>query len=808
MTQLLDEVGVQPALAVPVGALAVLALVSVAAERLEIHLETRSDSLTLSFSEVAFVLALFTLPPALAVTARVVGGLAAIVLRRGPRSWSKTAFNAALFSAETALGTLLVSVLAEGHGVTDVRAWVAVLAATTVMITLDAVALSIVIALHTGGAERPPLMRTLPVGIAASLGVTCLGLAMALFLAVEPIALALLVPPVVLLFLSSRSYLRLAERHEVLERLHDYSSQVAASTSLDDSVAAALRDAAAITRAEDSEVLLLDADGRPEQWLRVVGADGTVRPAGRPVDGAADPIVARILAGDSDGVSDEDAVAVPLDVGDRRIGVITVRNRQGDVTGFEPTDATVLGAIANHAAVAIENARLIDRLRAEADERERLARQDALTGLANRRGFHADLTVALDRLTRTHRPFALVMVDLARFKDVNDTFGHGAGDRVIHTIADRLQGILRPLDACARLGGDEFAALVDGAGPDEALEFARRLLHQIERPVLHDGVPVVVSATIGIACAPLHGEDQRTLLHHADVALYSAKESGRAVVVFDDDEERATTRRHRLALELRRALEREDQLRLVYQPKAKLADGRVSSVEALLRWNHPELGAVPPDEFVRIAEQMGMIHQLTGSVLEMGIAQAGLWQRQGVELGMSLNVSVANLADETLPGRIGSLLRRHDVDPGRITVEVTETAIMRDANRTTEVLADLDRRGLRLSIDDFGTGYSSLAYLKRIPVRELKIDKCFVTDLEHSPSDLVIARSVIGLATNLGLSCVAEGVETVGTWDILAELGCTEAQGYYLARPMAAADLEAFVRSRRADRPEPGGSAQ
>jgi EAL domain-containing protein (putative c-di-GMP-specific phosphodiesterase class I) len=221
-------------------------------------------------------------------------------------------------------------------------------------------------------------------------------------------------------------------------------------------------------------------------------------------------------------------------------------------------------------------------------------------------------------------------------------------------------------------------------------------------------------------------------------------------------------------------------------------------VEALLRWRHPELGFVPPDEFVRIAETTGLINRLTASVLEMGIAQAGQWQHDGIELGMSLNVSVANLLDEHLPDRVNSLLHRHVVDPASITLEVTETELMRDPSRTAEVLNRLDSLGVRLSIDDFGTGYSSLAYLKRIPVRELKIDKVFVTDLVNSRNDLVIARSVIGLADNLDIACVAEGVEDEATWDLLRSLGCNEAQGYFLARPMPADDLAAFLSTHHA----------
>jgi diguanylate cyclase (GGDEF)-like protein len=767
-------------------------------ERFELHVETRKDAFTLSFSELAFVLAVFLVNPIVLIAASTLGRLTATLWDHVRRSPVKLAFNTVLFGSTTALGLVVFALVGGGGSVGHPRTWLAVVVTTATMMVIDATAVWSAVAVTTG--THLPLWSTLPIMVIGGLAIPCLGLAMVLLLDSTPLALVLLVPPVGLLFWMSKSYLRLAERHEVLERLQRIGSQVTAADTVEASIATALRDAAEITRAEDTEIVLLGSDDRPAQRVRLNGTDGALESTGTGERTDLDPAVSAILSGTTDRVATDETVAVPIEIGGRRLGVIVARHRQGDVAGFEGTDATVLGTIATHAASAIENARLIDRLRIESAQRQELAHRDPLTGIPNRRGFTHDLQAFFERLRRTQRPFAFVMIDLARFKDVNDTFGHVAGDLVVRTIAERLDAMLRPTDRCARLGGDEFAVLLDGASATDAHEFARRALHQIERPILYDGVPVVVSAALGIATAPQHGTDERTLTHHADVALYSAKESRDAVpvVVFDDDKERATTRRHRLALDLRHALERPGELELFYQPKAKLSQGNVSSVEALLRWRHPELGFVPPDEFVRIAETTGLINRLTASVLEMGIAQAGQWQHDGIELGMSLNVSVANLLDEHLPDRVNSLLHRHVVDPASITLEVTETELMRDPSRTAEVLNRLDSLGVRLSIDDFGTGYSSLAYLKRIPVRELKIDKVFVTDLVNSRNDLVIARSVIGLADNLDIACVAEGVEDEATWDLLRSLGCNEAQGYFLARPMPADDLAAFLSTHHA----------
>ncbi|MFM7534537.1 MAG: putative bifunctional diguanylate cyclase/phosphodiesterase [Acidimicrobiales bacterium] len=768
-------------------ALVVLTVAYATAGRLEIDLETDRHSISISMSELVLAVGLVMAGPAVVVSSRVLGGTVNEVMRRqhDPR---KVTFNFLLFAAEASIGTALATVIAGGYPVTSYRGWVGVLVTVAVMGALSYLAVATAIRIHGGTGTFSGAARVIPIEIGGSLGLVCLGLAIASMLVSDPAAALLLVPPVALLLYSSRSYLHLAQRQQVLGRLHTYSSRVAASTSVEASVEAALRDAADITRAATAELVLLDAAGSAH-LLRYDSETGTIvevdDPAA-PADGTAGTGAATLMT--------PDHVTVPLVLGERQLGVLRVRQRLGADGAFDDADATVLGAIANHAAVAIENARLIDRLRDESHERERLAHQDALTGLANRRGFTAALRAATERHTATGRRFALVMIDLSRFKDVNDTFGHAAGDRVIGAVADRLRSLTRATDLAARLGGDEYAILLDGAGGTDAFDFSRRAREAIERPVQHDGVSVLVSASIGIACAPDHGGDERALLHHADVALYAAKEDpSRPIQVFDAAKERATNRRHRLAIDLRHALEADEDLDLFYQPKANLETGRLTGAEALLRWKHPELGYVPPDEFVTLAEQTGLINRLTDTVLRRGIGQAGRWAREGLDLGLSLNVSVANLADDGLPQRVRALLEQHAVDPARITLEVTETDIMRDPQRTTQVLARLDQLGVRLSIDDFGTGYSSLAYLKRIPVRELKIDKCFVSDLETNHSDLVIARTVIGLATNLSISTVAEGVESQGTWDILESLGCHQAQGYLLGRPMPATQFEAFL---------------
>lgn len=767
----------------PLG-IAVFAAAFVVAERLEIHIESRADTVTLTMSELPFVLAVCALSPLGVLTATVLASLV-YSLRPRRRPLPKAMFNVAMAGVDASVGLAVLGLFASTQGMDSPKTWVALVLATFSMMVLDMVAIWIAIAVqHRRRASLPHLGRMVAIASTVALSTTCLAIIGVELLRRQPIAALLLVAPFVTFLVWSRSYLRLAERRSMLERLQGLGTRLTESTSLDAGATAAMAGAADLTRAAHSELLLIGDDDTVRSWTY------TDEPAGPVAPGEPDPQLQHMARNSDGAVATPDEVIVPLRLGDRRIGALAVRRRLGEDETFERTDATLLGAFANQAAVALENARLIERVRAESTERERLAHTDALTGLANRRGFTAELRSRF----RTGRPFALVIVDLSRFKEVNDTFGHVAGDRVLATIAERLISESRPEDHVARLGGDEFAVLLDQYDALAASRFGHRARAAIEQPVLFDGISIFVSASLGVACAPEHGTTESALMHRADIALYSAKEHHEhSVAVFDAVTEQATSRRHRLALDLRQALDTGEEFELVFQPKASLRGGTVTGVEALLRWHHPGLGAVPPDEFVTLAERTGLVNRLTALVLERGIAQAGRWRRAGIEIGMSLNVSVVNLLDASLPDRLDDLLTEHGVPAESITLEVTETAIMRDPDLTQDVLTRLDGRGVRLSIDDFGTGHSSLAYLKRLPVQEVKIDRCFVADLATNHNDLVIARSVIGLAGNLSLSCVAEGVEDQQTWDLLRALGCEEAQGYHLARPLPAAELQDFL---------------
>jgi diguanylate cyclase (GGDEF)-like protein len=427
-------------------------------------------------------------------------------------------------------------------------------------------------------------------------------------------------------------------------------------------------------------------------------------------------------------------------------------------------------------------------------EREHQAQTDALTGLPNRMLLTSRTAESLAGSGASGT--ALLLVDLDRFKEVNDTLGHHVGDRFLQVIARRLTAAVRPGDTVVRLGGDEFALLLPSTDADDAEETARRLLETICAPIVLEGLQVDVGASIGIAVAPQHGTDLDGLLQHADVAMYLAKETGTGVEQYDVSRDRNTTSRLGMLGELRRALA-EGQLEVHYQPQAELASGHVTGVEALVRWRHPERGLVPPDEFVPLAESSGLIEALTRHVLDAAVAQLAVWRAEGLSLKLAVNVSVRDLAGTALVDSVRAALRRHDVPARCLLLEVTEGSLFAESHRAATTLRLLDELGVALALDDFGTGWSSLGHLRRLPVQELKVDRSFVQRMCEDPRDAAIVRSVVDLGVGLGMRVVAEGVEDDATWTLLQEMGCDEAQGWLLSRAEPADVLTPWLLARQ-----------
>jgi diguanylate cyclase (GGDEF)-like protein len=420
------------------------------------------------------------------------------------------------------------------------------------------------------------------------------------------------------------------------------------------------------------------------------------------------------------------------------------------------------------------------------------ALHDGLTGLANRTRFRADVSATLEEQGRMHRPLAVLLVDLDRFKEINDTLGHHTGDVLLCEVGPRLAASSDAVTLVARMGGDEFAVLLaDIDGPEQAVEVARKLTQALEEPfVLDDGLMLEVEASIGVVVTPEHGGDVDVLLQRADVAMYLAKASRSGVELYAPERDDNTRRRLTLIGQLRTAIAG-NELTLFYQPKLNLASHEFSGVEALIRWFHPQLGTLAPDEFIPLAERSGLIKPLTHFVLQTAIRQAKQWHNDGLPLRVAVNLSARTFLDSDLPSMVGGLLAAADMDPEWLELEITETELMGDPERGAKVLQRLHAMGIRLTIDDFGTGHSSLAYIRSLPVDEIKIDRCFVAAMtgDGCSADDIIVRSTIELACNLGLEVTAEGVETVAQLELLTALGCNFLQGYYLSRPVPPDEL-------------------
>jgi diguanylate cyclase (GGDEF)-like protein len=436
-----------------------------------------------------------------------------------------------------------------------------------------------------------------------------------------------------------------------------------------------------------------------------------------------------------------------------------------------------------------------------------LAYMDRLTGLPNRALFNDRLQQAISVAMRAEHPLAVMMMDLDRFKYVNDTLGHPIGDLLLCEVARRLRASLqRASDTVARLGGDEFAILLPTDGIEAAKLIANRVLKALESPTMIEGQLVDIGASIGIVTFPHNGVDMNALLRRADIAMYTAKRTNSGFALYDERHDHNSAARLSLMGELRQAVEH-DQLTLYYQPKVDLATRTVKYVEALVRWEHPTRGFIAPDEFIPFAEQTGYIKTVSRWVADKAVHQCAIWHAQGIELAVSINVSARELIQSSLPDTFSALLAKYGVKPESIWIEITESAIMDDPNHAIETLDRLHALGIRLSIDDFGTGYSSLSYLKRMPVDELKIDKSFVMGMAEHKDDEMIVRSTIDLGHNMGLKVVAEGVETEQTMAQLKDLHCDLVQGYHLSRPLPPAKLEAWLISWESDQQKEVGAA-
>jgi len=499
-------------------------------------------------------------------------------------------------------------------------------------------------------------------------------------------------------------------------------------------------------------------------------------------------------------------VYVPVRVGQGEAGTFALHQDYGPIAAsarkaFIPVAGVLeLALIGLYLSLFPLLRRVTRRLRGHLEEIEHQALHDGLTGLPNRDLFRRRIDEALAEAQQRRTGVSVLLLDLDRFKEINDTLGHQSGDLLLQALAKRLETLIRDTDTVARLGGDEFAIVSPGAGDEgDALVLAERIRAGLEAPFALAGLTVEVEASVGIALYPDHGDDVEALIRHADVAMYNGKKTHRPMLYSPKDDHYSPDR---LALvgELRRAIANRE-LVIHYQPRVELATGDVHAVEALVRWDHPERGLLSPGEFLPLAEHTGMIRPLTRYVMDAALADCAGWAQEGLRPGVSVNLSARDLLDADLPREVESLLSKHGVDPTLLEVEITEHTILTDPERARIVLERLRDLGVRLSIDDFGTGFSSLGQLKRLPVDVLKIDRSFVLNMEHDDNDDVIVRSTIELGHNLGLRVVAEGVETQETWGRLAQLGCDTAQGFFISRPLPRVVLVEWLKKRGSEEP-------
>src|SRR3954464_9662849 len=475
-------------------------------------------------------------------------------------------------------------------------------------------------------------------------------------------------------------------------------------------------------------------------------------------------------------------VSVPLLSGDRLLGLI-VTGSVAEPRKWPPAVREAVRQVTLEGSLVVENAalRAVEQLRIEQLATE--AHHDPLTGLANRRRFIEELEATV--YGPGGRDCAVLMIDLDRFKEINDSFGHSVGDDLLCLVGPRLHQALQPGDLLARMGGDEFAVLLPGADADRARAVAGNLGAVLREAFELDGMPLHVDASIGIALCPDHGRDRSLLLARADTAMYAAKRGRHGFEVWAPDGTPASRDRLETLEQLRTALD-DDQLDVHYQPKLDLRSGRVIGVEALVRWNHPKRGLLYPDVFLPLAEQAGLMRRLALRVLERSLRDVQEWRSAGLDLSVAVNLSVSNLQDVALPEQVELLLDTFGVPATSLILEITEDVLMADAARRQQVMSGLRRLGVRLSIDDYGTGYSSLSYLRALPVDELKLDRSFVSHLTSDERAAAIVRSTLQLSRDLGMSMVVEGVEDAATLRSLRMWGCGIAQGYHIARPMPA----------------------
>ncbi len=766
-----------------------------------IHIELGRNAHSVSLGEVALTLGLFFLSPMELPLVRVLAGAAVLLVVRRQRPL-KVAFNLAVWVLDVALATATFQALHGGLNAGGARLVIPALAACLVAAAVDSAAVNAAISLTSGELQAAAAIRLVLTCLAGGLVSAMIGL-----LLVPALGRSLWLAPAIVVgvgtvLLGFHRHGALRQQHHTMMELYEFTDAIAATPYRRFEVGPVLDRVTQLLRSERSALWLPNGadDWQETRWTAGgehtthTVPDGEVPEVIRRALNGGEPIVVRSpeKVGGSKGVlgyyGARDVVLAPVHSRQGTPGVLLALDRLGEVATFTAADRRLLQTVATHVGTALANSRLMRKLDYDSNH-------DTLTGLANRAYFQRRVTDALE----SERPVAVLLMDLDRFKEVNDTLGHHHGDLLLQQIAGRLRDEVRATDLLARLGGDEFAVLTESASEADAVAAAERLRHALLAPVRIEGVDMEVTSSVGVVLMGSDSFHEPTsqlgavvALQRADVAMYRAKQDGSGIQVYQEDLADHSPRRLALAGNLRSAVDL-GQLSLRYQPQARLTDGVIVGVEALTRWDHPVYGEVPPDEFIGTAEQTGQIRELTRFVIDEALRQCAEWNANGHQLRMSVNLSVRNLLEPDLVDYLQDRLAAYQVPSWLLTLELTESHVMADSSRTPQLLADLALLGTRLSVDDFGTGYSSLAYLRRLPLRELKIDKTFVRDIASNSNDAAIVEAIIQLAHALRIEVVAEGIEDPAAERLLRNLGCDLMQGYHLAQPMRAEQLTGWL---------------
>jgi diguanylate cyclase (GGDEF)-like protein len=760
----------------------------------------------MTLNEIPLVVALFALPPTYVVAVRVAGAVLPVLIR-DRRSLRKACFTLAHYALEGAVVVTVFHLALGGHEPLSARGWLALVLAIVAGDTLGMLLISLAIAATTGALPHVD-SDLVGLGPIPALVNTSFALVVVYVVSVDWRAVWTLAVLAAALVVARRAQEALRRRTATLEQLTRFTSEIGGLLDVDSAATAAGTTIARTLGAELVEITLAaDFAGRDRRW------EGRYDGTSSEPDGVARAAVLRSWLGDSGllakrGTNDQplavalhdaelqDALAVPLQGDEGVIGALLVGDKVGGVETFEPADLRTVQALANHLAVVLQNARRADVITEQAVETLRRSLLDSLTGLPNRRGLEESLLEVVEGGDPdiTH---SLVLLNLDRFKEINDTLGYPAGDALLTMVGTRLARTAPDSAMLARVGGDEFAVLLPSTDPVRAEAVVALLRHSLAAPFDLDDLMVTIGASFGLAAVP-GGTAVIDVVRRADIAMSGAKERRTGLETYRPDLDASSRERLTLLTDLRRAVT-DGSLTVFVQPKVNIRDGRVAGVEALARWTHPDRGIIPPDAFIPVAEHSGLVTPLTMTVLRQTLHALEGWRRAGWELSAAVNISPRSLLELDFVEEVARALAAVEVPASAVTFEITESSLMSDPERAIAALQRLRDLGVKLSIDDLGTGYSSLAYLQRLPVDEIKIDKSFLlrADLDAGDESVAIIGAMVDLGHRLGRAVVAEGVEDETAWRTLQALGCDLAQGYWMSRPLPMPDLLGWLESWR-----------